>query len=136
MNQNVVQLHSKPKPKKMIKILSTISSWGKPVIVDCAGGIASLSLTAFGVAGGLAHGMANNAEQFNSYPLRKSSEQGGGGGSSKWVYLPNIDKYVKASDLDNLGKMIETIATSELKLHRSREPKAHISSIMPIACGY
>lgn len=84
---------------KLINAFGDIAASGKPIILDSAGGVPALAVAAFGVAGGIAHGIANMNEKFDSYPLRKPQARSGGG-SVKWVYLPMIDKYVKAGDLD------------------------------------
>lgn len=95
---------SAAKTHKMIGALSDLASSGKPIVLDSAGGLSALTVAAFGVAGAIAHGIANQNEQFNSYPLRKPQEKSGGGGG-KWIYLPTIDKYVKASKLDSLFEL-------------------------------
>jgi hypothetical protein len=89
--------------RNLLYCASALTRAGKPIVLDSAGGFPALMAAAFGVVGGIAHGIANQGEQFNSYNLRRQPKlEPGKGGSATWVYLASIDKYIKASQLESL----------------------------------
>ena len=69
----------------------------KPIIADCAGGLAALGVTAFGAAAGIAHGVAEK-ERFDASAWRRRPGAGGGGQNGR-LYLPGIDRHCKLADV-------------------------------------
>ena len=79
--------------RRYISSLSDFHAIKKPIISDCAGGLAALGVTAFGAAVGIAHGVAAR-ERFDAGSWRRRPT-GGGGGQNGRLYLPGIDRYFK-----------------------------------------
>ncbi len=71
----------------------------KPLIADHVGGLAGLSLSAFGAVGGICHGVAEK-ENFNTSHWQRVSE--GSGSSEKRIYLPDIDEYLYRSKVEKI----------------------------------
>lgn len=70
----------------------------KPIVLDYAGGLVGLSALSFGATGGLCHGVGQK-EKFDISGWKKPRT---GGGSSAFIYVPDIDRYLDASQLANL----------------------------------
>ncbi len=84
---------------RYINALDLFAELGRPVILDCLGGLVGLASCSIGAASGLGHGVAEK-ERFDSGPLRKPSN--GGGGGPPRVYLPDLDLYVSRKQLDQV----------------------------------
>lgn len=69
---------------------------GLPVIADHVGGLVGLSLLAFGAAGGIAHGVAQN-ERFSSSHLRRPRGDGRFG-IARRIYVPKLDLLLKPKE--------------------------------------
>ena len=69
----------------------------RPIIADCAGGLAALGVAAFGAAAGIAHGVAER-ERFDAGAWRRRPKAGGGGQNGR-LYLPGIDRHLKLADV-------------------------------------
>ena len=82
--------------RRYISSLLDLHAMQKPIIADCAGGLAALGVTAFGAAAGIAHGVAER-ERFDAGDWRRWPRAGGGGQNGR-LYLPGIDRYFKLAD--------------------------------------
>lgn len=85
--------------KRYIEATDVFGGLGKPVILDCVGGLVSLASCSIGTATGIAHGIAEK-ETFDASPLWKPSN--GGGGASPRIYLSDLDLYVSHKQFDSL----------------------------------
>ena len=83
--------------RRYISSLSDLHAMQKPIIADCAGGLAALAVTAFGAAAGIAHGVAEK-ERFDASAWRRRPRTGGGGQNGR-LYLPGIDRHCKLADV-------------------------------------
>ncbi len=78
---------------------------GVPLVADHAGGLAGLSLLAFGSVGGLAHGVTVG-ERFSANTWRKARDPGDGFGLVRRVYFPELDLMLKASEAQVLFERV------------------------------
>ena len=83
--------------RRYISSLSDLHALQKPIIADCAGGLAALAVIAFGAAAGIAHGVAEK-ERFDASAWRRRLRTGGGGQNGR-LYLPGIDRHCKLADV-------------------------------------
>lgn len=82
--------------RRYISSLADFHVLGKPIISDCAGGLAGLGITAFGAAAGIAHGVGQK-ERFDTSTWSSRHKRGGGGQNGR-LYFPSIDRFFKLSD--------------------------------------
>ena len=82
--------------RRYISSLSDLHAVQKPIIADCAGGLAALGVTAFGAAAGITHGAAAR-ERFDAGAWRRQPKTGGGAQNGR-LYLPGIDRHFKLAD--------------------------------------
>lgn len=66
---------------------------GVPVVADHVGGLAGLSLLAFGAVGGISHGITQGERFSSGNWFRKRAE--GGFGAQRRVYVPKLDLMLK-----------------------------------------
>lgn len=85
--------------KRYIEATDVFAELGKPVILDCVGGLISLASCSIGAASGIAHGIAEK-ETFDASPLWNPSS--GGGGGPPRIYLSDLDLYVSRKQFDSL----------------------------------
>ena len=83
--------------RRYISSLSDFHVTQRPIIADCAGGLAALGVAAFGAAAGIAHGVAER-ERFDAGAWRRQPKDGGGGQNGR-LYLPGIDRHLKLADV-------------------------------------
>jgi hypothetical protein len=76
---------------------------GKPVVADHVGGLVGLSLLAFGVVGGLAHGVTLG-ERFDTAGWHKPP-QGNPFGQKPRIYIPQIDMLLSRDDAEKFFEM-------------------------------
>lgn len=69
----------------------------KTIIADYVGGLPGLGLLAFGAVGGISHGITLY-ESFNSYSLKKKSQNNGGFMPPTRVYFPHLDVQLNKKD--------------------------------------
>lgn len=74
---------------------------GKPIVADSVGGLIGLGVAAFGSVSALSYGVAQN-ERFDPGPWKRPKNKQDGGGQTKWVYIPQIDLLLKASQAARL----------------------------------
>jgi hypothetical protein len=73
----------------------------RPLIADYTGGLSGLAAAAFGVVGGMSHGVGQK-ETFRANSLNTPSRPGEREGSTKWIYVPELDRSFKQEQLDSL----------------------------------
>jgi hypothetical protein len=76
---------------------------GKPIVADHVGGLVGLSLLAFGVVGGLAHGVTLG-ERFDTAAWHKPP-QGNAFGQKLRIYIPQIDMLLPRDDAEKFFEM-------------------------------
>lgn len=82
--------------RRYISGISDLHPMGRPLIADCAGGLAGIATLAFGAATGIAHGVAEK-ERFDSRSWKVPPKKGGGGQNGR-LYLPGLDRHFKLSE--------------------------------------
>ena len=82
--------------RNYIEAAKDFNDLGIPVVADHVGGMVGLSLLAFGAAGGLVHGVAQN-ERFHAGHWRKPRSSDGFGVHLR-VYIPQLDLLLKPSE--------------------------------------
>lgn len=88
--------------RRYISVLSDFHYMDKPIIADCIGGLAGLSVTAFGAVSAISHGVAEK-ERFDTSSWTSRPKKGGGGQSGR-LYLPGIDRQFKLKDAEEILK--------------------------------
>lgn len=73
----------------------------RPLVADYAGGLSGLAAAAFGIVGGMCHGVGQK-ETFRASGLNTPSKPGERKGSTKWIYVPELDRSFKQEQLDSL----------------------------------
>ncbi len=76
----------------------------RPMVADYAGGLSGLAAAAFGVIGGMSHGVGQK-ETFRASGLNTPSKPGERKGSTKWIYVPELDRCFKQEQLHSLFKV-------------------------------
>lgn len=83
--------------RAFIESVRELHQIGRPLVADNVGGLAGLAAGAFGAVGGISHGVGQK-ETFNVSNWKKPSSSGGG--MATRVYLPELDRFFKESQLD------------------------------------
>lgn len=83
--------------KLFIEAARTLHEINRPLVVDVAGGYASLAALAFGAVGGISHGVAQK-ESFKAGHWKRPSS--GGGGTAHRVYVHELDRYFNVDQLN------------------------------------
>jgi len=86
--------------KNYIRGAKLFESLGKPVIADGTGGLAGLSLLAFGATGGIAHGVTFGERVDHSSWRRPRDHRPFG--RSRRVYVPEVDLLMEPGDAESL----------------------------------
>ncbi len=73
----------------------------RPLIADYTGGLSGLAAAAFGVVGGMSHGVGQK-ETFRASGLNTPTKPGERKGSTKWIYVPELDRSFKQEQLGSL----------------------------------
>lgn len=73
---------------------------GRPLVADGVGGLSGIAAAAFGATGSICHGVAQR-EGFDASDWKRPSPQRGGGAAIR-IYLPELDRYLTASQLNIL----------------------------------
>lgn len=104
----------------------------KPIVVDGVGGLVALAIIAFGVAGGVSHGIGEK-ERFDASSWDKPAKEGGGG-SQKRILIPILDRQLTIQQMEKLieapsGRRICSCNDRACCPHgwedMQRKPKAH-----------
>lgn len=82
--------------RRFITTIADFHAMGKPIVTDCVGGLAALSIVAFGAAGAICHGVGEK-ERFETSSWNARPKKGGGGQSGR-LYLPGLDRHFKLED--------------------------------------
>jgi hypothetical protein len=81
--------------RSFIESVRDLHEHNKPVVLDYAGGLTGLSALSFGATGGLCHGIGMK-EKFD---ISSWKTKGDGGGGGRFIYVPDLDKYLKPDQL-------------------------------------
>jgi len=73
----------------------------RPLVADYAGGLSALAAAAFGVVGGMGHGVGQK-ETFKASGMNTPPKPGERKGSTKRIYVPELDRSFKQEQLDSL----------------------------------
>ena len=73
----------------------------RPLVADYTGGLSGLAAAAFGVVGGMSHGVGQK-ENFRASGLNAVAKSGERKGSTKWIYVPELDRSFKQEQLHSL----------------------------------
>jgi hypothetical protein len=73
----------------------------RPLVADYTGGLSGLAAAAFGVVGGMSHGVGQK-ETFRASGLNTPSKPGERKGTTKWIYVPELDRSFKQEQLASL----------------------------------
>jgi hypothetical protein len=99
--------------RTLIALLERFHNFGHPVVIDHVGGLVGRALLAFGVAGGIAHGLDEHlrfdATPWNrpvSEPELEDDEEGEGrkGGATKRIAVPLFDRTFTVPELTSLAR--------------------------------
>ena len=82
-----------PGTRHLLEAARHLHAIGRPVVIDMAGGFAGLAILAFGVSGGICHGVALS-ESFNAADWRKPPQRGKGGGLGARIYVAEPDRHL------------------------------------------
>lgn len=90
--------------RRFIEALSGLHNVGKPVVVDHVDGLAGAALVAFGVAGGIAHGIGErgrfNAADWHKTPKERDPDDGFG--RQKRIAVAGLDRSFTKAELRTL----------------------------------
>jgi hypothetical protein len=95
--------------RTLITLLERFHNFGHPVVIDHVGGLVGRALMAFGVAGGIAHGLDEHL-RFDASPWNRpvrqheSDEEGRQGGAAKRVSVPQFDRTFTVPELTALAR--------------------------------
>ena len=95
--------------RTLITLLERFQNFGHPVVIDHVGGLVGRALLAFGVAGGIAHGLDEHL-RFDATPWNRPvrdpepDEEGHQGGASKRVSVPLFDRTFTVPELTALAR--------------------------------
>jgi hypothetical protein len=97
--------------RTLITLLERFHNFGHPVVIDHVGGLVGRALLAFGVAGGIAHGLDEHlrfdATPWNR-PLREpepdEEDEGRKGGTTKRIAIPLFDRTFTVAELTSLAR--------------------------------
>lgn len=96
--------------RTLITLLDRFHNFGHPVVIDHVGGMVGRALLAFGVAGGIAHGLDEHL-RFDASPWNRpvrepepDEEEGRKGGAAKRIALPLFDRTLTAPELTALAR--------------------------------
>jgi hypothetical protein len=118
--------------RRYISAMADFHALKRPLVADQVGGLAGLSMVAFGATGAIAHGVSEK-ERFDVRPWFGPRKPGGGGQGGR-VYFPAIDRYLK---IDEARALLEVRGARRLLACEDRDccprgvddtfnnPKAH-----------
>lgn len=95
--------------RTLITLLERFHNFGHPVVIDHVGGLVGRALLAFGVAGGISHGLDEHL-RFDATPWNRpvrepeSDEEGRQGGAAKRVSIPLFDRTFTVPELTALAR--------------------------------
>lgn len=97
--------------RTLITLLERFHNFGHPVVIDHVGGLVGRALLAFGVAGGIAHGLDEHL-RFDATPWNRpvrepepeEEEEGRQGGAAKRISVPLFDRTFTAPELTSLAR--------------------------------
>jgi len=95
--------------RTLIALLERFHNFGHPVVIDHVGGLVGRALLAFGVAGGIAHGLDEHL-RFDASPWNRPvrepepEEEGRQGGAVKRVSVPLFDRTFTVPELTSLAR--------------------------------
>jgi hypothetical protein len=95
--------------RTLITLLDRFHNFGHPVVIDHVAGLIGRALLAFGVAGGIAHGLDEHL-RFDATPWNRpvreqeAEEEGRQGGAAKRVSVPMFDRTFTAPELTALAR--------------------------------
>jgi hypothetical protein len=85
--------------RSFVESVSCFHELERPMIADYAGGLSGLAAAAFGVVGGISHGVGQK-ETFKVSDWHKPPS--GRGGAKKRIYVPELDRSFKQEQLETL----------------------------------
>ena len=95
--------------RTLITLLERFQNFGHPVVIDHVGGLVGRALLAFGVAGGIAHGVDEHL-RFDATPWNRSvrepepDEEGRSGGAPKRIAITLFDRTFTVPELTALAR--------------------------------
>ena len=95
--------------RTLITLLERFHNFGHPVVIDHVGGLVGRALLAFGVAGGIAHGVDEHL-RFDATPWNRPArepepdEEGRSGGAAKRIAIPLFDRTFTVPELTSLAR--------------------------------
>jgi hypothetical protein len=95
--------------RTLITLLERFHNFGQPVVIDHVGGLVGRALLAFGVAGGIAHGLDEHL-RFDATPWNRPvrepepDEEGRSGGAAKRIAIPLFDRTFTVPELTALAR--------------------------------
>ncbi|WP_108262307.1 hypothetical protein [Mangrovicoccus ximenensis] len=100
-------LHEDKRAGILVVALQDFQALGRPIVLDMAGGVASLAVLACGAVSALGHGIAKN-EKMDFSEWRKQPKVGSSGGApmASRAYLAQIDAFLKQDQLADFAGQV------------------------------
>ncbi len=88
--------------RRLIETIARFEQLNMPIVVDGVAGLPALALLAFGAAGGIAHGVADQ-ERFEGNAYHKAPRKSSGGSAPARALVPGLDRQLTRQQYDAIA---------------------------------